>query len=73
MTVSFKLNNADFPPLPFPSASKPVSSVSALLPFITAYKSFPRNRNIGSSKSFAIATNTPISSVPHILQGNCFP
>ena len=39
--VSFKLNNADFPPLYFPSASKPVPS-----PFITAYKSFSHNINI---------------------------
>ena len=65
MAVSFKLNNADFPPLPFPSASKPVSSISASLQFITACKPFPRNIDI---RSFAIATNTPISSVPRILQ-----
>ena len=70
MAVSFKLNNADFPPLPFPSASKPVSSIFASLPLITAYKPFPRNINI---RSFAIATNTPISSVPPILQDNFFP
>ena len=70
MVVSFKLNNADFPPLPFPSASKPVSSISASLPFITACKPFPRNIN---TTSFAIATNTPISSLPSILQDNYFP
>ena len=28
--------------------------------------------HIRSSKSFAIANNTPISSVSHILQGNFF-
>ena len=70
MAVSFKLNNADFPPLPFPSASKPVSSISASLPFITACKPFSHNIN---TRSFAVATNTPISSVPHILQDNFFP
>ena len=73
MAASFKLNNADFLPLPFPSISKPVSSVSVSLSFITAYKPFPCNVNIGSSKSFAIAINTPISSFCHILQGNLFP
>ena len=73
MAVSFKLNNADFLPLPFPSISKPVSSVSVSLSFTTAYKPFPCNVNIGSSKSFAIAINTPISSFCHILQGNLFP
>ena len=70
MAVSFKLNNADFPPLPFHSASKPVSSISASLPFITTCKLFPRNIN---TSSFAVATNTPISSVPGILQDNFFP
>ena len=73
MAVSFKLNNADFLPLPFPSISKPVSSVSVSLSFTTTYKPFPCNVNIGSSKSFAIAVNTPISSFCYILQGNLFP
>ena len=67
--VSFKLNNANFPPLPFPSASKPVLPISASLPFITACKPFRHNINI---RSFPTATNTPISSVPRILQGNFF-
>ena len=62
MAVSFKLNNGDFLPLPFPSISKPVSSFSASLSFTTAYKPFSHNVNIGSSKSFAIAINTHISS-----------
>ena len=70
MAVAFKLNNTDFPPLPFPSASKPVLSMSASLPFITACKPFPRNINI---RSFAIAINTPISSVSRILEDNYFP
>ena len=70
MAVSFKLNNANFPPLPFPSASKPVSSISASLPFITACKLFPHNIN---TRSFAIATNTRTSSVPCTLQDNFFP
>ena len=70
MAVSFKLNNTDFPPLPFPSAPKPVSSISPSLPFITAYKSSPHNFNI---RPFAIAANTPISTVPRILQDNFFP
>ena len=77
--VSFKLNNADFPSLPYPSilhylsllSSISVSSVSASLA-ITAYKPFPRNLNIQSSISLAIATGIPISNVPHILQGNFF-
>ena len=71
--MSFKLNNADFPPLPFPFASKNLSPVSASLPFITARKPFSRNINIRSSKSFAIATNTPTASVPRILQSIFFP
>ena len=54
MAVSSKLNNVDFPPLPFPSVSKPISSVLASLPYI----------NIAPSKSFVKATNTPIYSVP---------
>ena len=73
MAVSFKLNNADFLPLPFPSISKPVSSISASLSFTTAYKPFPRNVNIGSCKSFAVAINTLISRFFLILQGNLFP
>ena len=72
MAVSFKLNNTDLPPLTFPSASKSVSSVSASLPFITARKHFPHNITIGSSKSLAVATNTPTFHVPCILQGNFF-
>ena len=73
MAVSFKLSITDFPALPFLSASKPVSSVSASFPFITARKHIPRSINIRSSKSFAIGTNTPTSCVPRILQGNFFP
>ena len=69
MAVSFKLNNAEFPPLPFPSTSKPVSSISASLPFTTACKPFPRNI---INRSFAIATNTRISSVPRFSQDNFF-
>ena len=68
--MSFKLKNADFPPLLFPSASKPISSISGSLPFITAGKPFPSNINI---RSFAISTNTSISHVPRILQDNLFP
>ena len=70
MDVSFKSNYAGFPPPLFPSASKAVSSISASLPFITACKPFPYNINM---RSFAIATNAPISSVPRILQYNIFP
>ena len=70
MAVSFKLNNANFPPLPFPFASKPVSSIFASLRFITSCKPFACNINI---RSFAIATNTFISRVPRILQDIFFP
>ena len=69
MAVSFKLNHADFPTLPFPSASNLVSSNSASLPFFTACKHFPRDIN---TRSFAIVTNAPISSVPHISQDNLY-
>ena len=65
MAVSFKLNNAEFPPLLFPYTYKPVSSISASLPFITACKPFPCNI---INRSFAIATNTRISSVPRFSQ-----
>ena len=70
MAVSFKLDNAEFPPLPFPSTPKPVSSISASLPFITACKPFPRNI---INRSFAIATNTRISSLTRFSQDNLFP
>ena len=70
MAVSFKLNNAGFTPLLFPSASKPVSSTSGSLPFITPCKSFLRNID---TRSFAIATITSISSVPRNLQDDYFP
>ena len=69
MAVSFKLNNAEFPPLPFPSTSKPVLSNSASVPFITACKPFPCNI---MNRSFAIARNTTISSVPLFSQDNFF-
>ena len=70
MTVSFKLKNAEIPPLLFPSTSKPVSSISASLPFITACKPFPRNI---INRSFAIATNTRISCITRFSQDNFFP
>ena len=70
MAVSFKLSNAEFPPLLFLSTSKSVSSISASLPVITACKPFPRNI---INRSFVIATNTPISSVPRISQDSFFP
>ena len=70
MAVSFKLTNAYFLPLPFASTYKPVSSIFASLPFTTASKPFPHNIK---TRSFAIATNTPICSVPRILQDNFFP
>ena len=41
MARSFKLNNADFPPLPFPSVSKPVSSVSASFCLLLLASLFP--------------------------------
>ena len=69
MAVSFKLNNAEFPPLPSPSTSKPVSSISPSLPFITACKPFPRNI---INRSFAIATNTRISSITRFSQDSFF-
>ena len=40
MTVSFKLNHADFPPLLNSTASKPVSSVSSSLSCATSSRSF---------------------------------
>ena len=39
MTVPFKLNNVDFPPLSFYTLSKPASSVPASLSFATACSS----------------------------------
>ena len=70
MAVSFKLNNAEFLPLPFPSTSKPVSSISASLPFITACTHFPRDIINGS---FAIVTNKCISSINCFSKDNFFP
>ena len=69
IAVSFKLHNAEFPPLPFPSTSKPVSSISASLPFTTNCKPFPRNI---INRSFVIATNTRISSITRFSQDNFF-
>ena len=43
MSVSFKLKNTDFPPLPPATVSNPVFSVSALLLFTTASKTFSNN------------------------------
>lgn len=40
MPVSFKLKNANFPPLPNSTPSKPGSSVSNSLPFTTVSRSF---------------------------------
>ena len=70
MAVSFKLNNAEFPPLPFPSTSKPISSISASLPFTTPCKPFPHNI---INRSFATATNTQISSISRFSEDNFFP
>ena len=70
MAVSFKLNNAEFPPLPFPSTSQPGPSISTSLPFITVFKPFPFNI---FNRLFAIATNTRISSITHFSQDNFFP
>ena len=41
MARSFKFNNTDFPPLPFPSASKPFSSVSASFYLLLLASLFP--------------------------------
>ena len=43
MAVSFKLNNADFPPLSFPNFSKSCFSVSLSLPYAAAYNSLSDN------------------------------
>ena len=72
IALSFKLNNVDFSPLPFLSVSKPVSSASVSLPFITACKPVTRSINTKLSKLFDIATNKRISSVSRISQVNFF-
>ena len=56
MTVSFKLNNSDFPPLSFSTVSKPVSFVPVSLSFATACRS-SRYANAFSHKSLSDPTN----------------
>ena len=70
MAVSFKLNNADFLHHLFllPLSLFHPSLLHHHLSLLASL--FPQSIN---TRSFAIATNTPISSVPRILQDYFFP
>ena len=59
MTVSFKLNHADFPPLLNSTVSKLVSSVSSSLSCTTASRSFSNKVRAISFKSLTKASNKP--------------
>ena len=56
MTVSFKLNNFDFPSLSFSTVAKPVSSVPASSSFATACSS-SSDVSALSHKSLAVPAN----------------
>ena len=72
MTASFKLNNADFPPLPFPTFSVSRSSISESLPFATACNSLSDNFSL-SSNHLSNSTNGLLSMVSGVLRGEFGP
>ena len=73
MAVSFKLSKADFPPLHNSTVSKPVSSVSSLLPFTTASRSFSNKVSAISFKSLPKASNKPFPMATRFFPGNFAP
>ena len=72
MALSFKLNNADFPPLFFPNFSKSCSSVPMLLTYASAYNSLSDNVSL-SSKNLPISCNKLLSIVSGVLYGKFVP
>ena len=72
MAVSFKLNNADFPPLSFSNSSKSCSSVSLSLPYVTACNSLSDNVSL-SSKHLPNSYNILLPIVSDVLYGKVVP
>ena len=72
MVVSFKLNNADVPPLSFPNFSKSCSSGSLPLPYATACNSLPDNISL-SSKHLPNSYNKLLSVIFSVLWGKFIP
>ena len=70
MTVAFKLNLADFPPLLNSNVSKPFSSVFSLLSYTTIARSFPNKVSTRSFKSHTKASNKPFPSATRFSPGN---
>ena len=73
MAASFKLNHADFPPLPNSTASKPVSYVSSLLSFTTVSRSFSNKVRAISFKSLTKASNKHFPRATSFCPGNFVP
>ena len=72
MVVSFKLNNADFPPFSFPNFSKSCSSVPLSLPYATACNSLSGNVSL-SSKHLSSSSNKLLPMVSGVLCGKFVP
>ena len=73
MVASFKLNHADFPPLLYSTASKPVSYVSSLLSFTTVSRSFSFKVRAISFKSLTKASNKHFPRATCFCPGNFVP
>ena len=73
MSVSFKLRNADFIPLPKSTVSKPVSSFFASLPIITEPRSFTDIWCFFLLKSLSIAVHKPFPRATRFFCGNFAP
>ena len=72
MAVSFKLNNADFPPLSFPNFSKSSSSVPLSLPYTTACHSLSDNVSL-SSEHLPSSSNKLLPMISDVLCGKFVP
>ena len=72
MAVSFKLNNADFPPLYFPNLSMSCSFVPLSLPYATACNSLSDNVSL-SSKHRPRSSNKHFPMISHVLCGKFVP
>ena len=72
MAVSFKLNNADFPPLSFPIFSKSCFPVSVSILYVTACSSLSHNVSL-SSKHHSNSTNELLPMVSGVLCGKLVP
>ena len=72
MSVSFKLNNADFPPLYFPNICKSCSSVPMSLPYLSACNSLSDNVSL-LSKHLPSSSNKLLPMFSGVLRGKFVP